>query len=76
VFEARIDIRHFPGLLRRVLADIVPPADQTSADDPKILRLAGRHVHGDRHRPVAAVVAFYVVPGFFRLDHMGIGIDR
>jgi hypothetical protein len=28
------------------------------------LRLARRHVHGDRHRAVAAVVAFEVVPGF------------
>src|SRR5262249_17893696 len=76
VSEARVDVGHFAGLLRSVLADIVAPADQTPTDDPKILSLAGRHIDGDRHRPVAAVRALQVVPGFFRLDDMGIGVYR
>ena len=41
----------------------------------KLLRLAGRHVDGDRHRPIALVVAFQVIPSLLALDHMRVGID-
>ena len=76
VFQARIDVRHLARLFRSVLADIVATADQAPADDPKILRLAGRHVDRDRHRPIALIVAFQVIPSLLAFDHVRVGIDR
>jgi hypothetical protein len=58
------------------LPDIIATADQAPADDPKILRLARRHVDGDSDRPVALIVAFQVIPSLLAFDHVRVGIDR
>src|SRR5262249_61077965 len=76
VSGGRVVVGLSAGLFRSLWPDFFAPANQTSADDPEILGLAGRHIDGDRHRPVAPVRTLQVIPGFFRLDDMGIGVYR
>src|ERR1044071_6928163 len=65
----------FAIFLEGAVADVAATANRPPADDPKVLFFAVWHIDRDRHRTIALISAFEVVPGFFALDHMRVGIN-
>ena len=75
VLQPRVDVGHLARLLGSIFTYVVPAADHPPADEPKASRLARRHIHRERHRPIATILAFQVIPSLLAFNHVRVGID-